>query len=80
MKVLISLIIGLLLAWVVFFRLDPAIVGWIVNSLPASADEWKPFLKVVGWIVVFLLTGGITVALSIMLGGFVYVILKAIGR
>lgn len=80
MKGLISVLVALLLMWLVFFKLDPAIVNWFLNLIPASHNDWKPMLKVIGWIVVVFFTGGFTIWIAALIGTLFYGILKSTSK
>ena len=64
------LISGIVAFLLITFWVEPALVSWFVNLLPASLNDWKHFLKVIIWIVVFFSGLGVSVLASIVLGAF----------
>ena len=80
MKTLITVVITLSFLAFVFFKVDPGIVNWFVNALPPSAHDWLPILRIIGWIIVVMFTGGITVGISILLGLLIYDLLSSFSK
>lgn len=70
------IIVGIITFCLITFWVEPAFVGWIVNSLPASVDGWKHFLKVILWVVVFCCGFGLTIWISIIVGGILGTIIN----
>jgi hypothetical protein len=62
------LISGIIAFFLISFLVEPALVSWLVNLLPASLNDWKSFLKVIIWIVVFFSGLGVSVVVSIIIG------------
>ena len=75
MKSIISVIVGAIVLYLVFFQLDPLIVNSIINLIPESASEWLGIIRLIVWIFTIAWTGGLALWLSIVVGGFIYVIL-----
>ena len=65
MKTIVSILLGLVIFYLIFFQLDPAIVSWIISKVPVSAGEWLGLIEVIVWIIVILFTGGLGIWLSI---------------
>jgi len=80
MKNLISLIVTLVALYFVFFQLDPWIVNSIMDAIPQTENilEWFKLIKIGIWVVLILLTGGLSIVLSIALGGIVHSIFEGI--
>ena len=69
MKVLLSILVGLVVFWLVFFKIDPAIISWVMSNVPESASEWFGLIKIGVWLVVVGFTAGLGIWLSLMVGG-----------
>ena len=75
MKTIISIITAIILMWLVFFKLDPAIVNSIVHTLsPESANNG--LIKLILWVFLVLVSGSITIIVSIFIGWVVYTFLE----
>ena len=74
MKVIISLVVGLITFLGVFY-LDSLFINWIISELPKSAGEWFGIIKVVLWFFAFCWTIGIALVLATLIGGLVRAIL-----
>lgn len=75
MKTLISVLVGILVAYLMFFKFDAFVVNSVLDAIPQSADEWKPLLKIVLWIIMVCVTFGLTVMLAVLAGFLTRVIL-----
>jgi len=62
------LISGIIAFLLITFWVEPSLVNWFVNLLPASVNDWKAFLKVVIWVFVFFGGLSISVVVSIIIG------------
>lgn len=74
-KGVISLIIGVIIFYLIFFQIDPAIVAWVLSKIPISAYEWMGIIEVIVWIFTIAWTAVLGIWLSIMGGTFAYFIM-----
>lgn len=74
MKLLLSIIVGLVIGYLIFFQLDPFIVRSIVDMISAPS-EWVGVTKFIAWVVVLVFTGGLGIWISVVFVGFVWSIL-----
>lgn len=75
MKGIISVIVGLIVFYLIFFQIDPAIVNWIVSKVPESAGDWIGLIEIGVWIVTLAWTIGLGLWLSGVIATIAYVIL-----
>jgi hypothetical protein len=75
MKTLISFILSVVVAFLLVYYVDGALVSYIVDQIPKSASEWIGLIRIGVWILVLLLTGGIIIWISSILGIIVNAIL-----
>ena len=75
MKGWISLAIGVIIFYLIFFQIDPAIVAWVLSKVPESSYEWLGLIEIVVWIFTILWTISIGIWLSIMGSTLVYYLL-----
>lgn len=80
MKTIISVLVGLVIFYLIFFQLDPWIVNSIMNAIPQeeSIIEWMKLLKIAVWFFVISLTAGLGIGLSVWIGGIARIILDEI--
>lgn len=79
MKKLFSVLVGIAAFLLIIFYVDSAIATWFVNLLPQSANDWKPFLHIVCWVVLGLMTAGISVWIGMIVSAITLIILKLFG-
>lgn len=66
MKILISIIVGLL-AFLFIFQLDVWFIDYIISIIPKSAEEWYGLIRVILWVFTFF----ITLSLATLIGALV---------
>ena len=76
MKTLLSFLIGLICAVLLIYYVDGWLVNLIISNIPKSAWEWIGLIKIASWVVVLLLTGGIIIWISSLIGVVVNAILE----
>lgn len=70
MKNLIAVLLSIVIAYLMFFQVDPSVVGWLLSKIPASASEWIGIIEVVFWVVVVLPSIGIVAWLLTIIFAF----------
>lgn len=76
MKTLISLMVSLIIAFLLIYFVDGAIVNYIISKIPNSAGEWIGLIKAGIWIIILVLTSGIVIWISVAIGLILNAILE----
>lgn len=68
MKTLVSVIVGLVIAYLAFFQFDPWLVQTIIDMLEVGTSDSIGIIKVILWIAVIFFTGGFTIVMAALAG------------
>lgn len=72
MKIIISIVAGLLTAWGIFY-LDSLFINWIISDLTGNTYS---LVKIGLWIIAIAWTTGLAILLGIIIGTFVNIVLN----
>ena len=75
MKTLVSVIVGIVIAWLVFFKFDPWLVKTIIEMLEVGSSDSIGLIKVILWIAVICCTGAFTFVMAALAGILTRVVL-----
>lgn len=75
MKTLVSIIAGLFIGWLVFFKLDPWIVQSVIDMIGVEESNLG-LAKLILWVILIVFTGSLTIWLAAIAGILVRIVLE----
>ena len=72
MKMLFSIIIGIIVFAIIILWIDPMIISIVMKLIPESAHEWFGLIKLGLWIILLVFTLGLTFTISFIVASVAY--------